>query len=106
MQPSAIVPLPRAEIRTSLANMGFPDGFQLSLATAPAPGLEQVIADFNASNIRIQLLQAGNQAHLSLMLSPVLPEGAVEIYSLPISYLAKEGISVEFSEDGWPLPSR
>jgi hypothetical protein len=121
MQPGAITSLPNATIRTSLANAAYPDGFQLTVASSPLPGLGILLAQFNASNISVQLIEADtiadNRAHLLLIswteeaeraewILQVGEENFVEIYSLPISYLAKDGIQIEFSENGWPLPLR
>jgi hypothetical protein len=108
MQANNVTALSPSSIRTSLANMGYPDGLELSLASSPVPGLELLLNQFAASNIRIQFVNAGNPAHLSLAMLTAAEtlENTLELYSLPISYFAREGISVEFSENGWPLPRR
>lgn len=111
MRPNGLETLSPASIRTTLANSNYPDGLQLTLATSPIPALELILEDFRASNIHIQLLEEGNPAHLSLHLWTTEAERAalgeaIEIYSLPISYVAREGIQLEFSETGWPLPLR
>jgi hypothetical protein len=120
MQANALSVLPSATIRTSLANAGYPDGFQLTVAASALPGLGTILAQFNASNISIQLIEADtiadNRAHLLLIswtdeaeraewISQVGESNFVELYRLPISYLAKDGIQIEFSENGWPLPT-
>jgi hypothetical protein len=121
MQAGSLATLPNASIRTSLANAGYPDGFQLTLAASPLLGLGIITEQFNANNISIQVIEADtiidNRAHLLLVLwtdeaerdewvSQMGEADVLEIYSLPISYLVKDGIHIEFSEAGWPLPSR
>jgi hypothetical protein len=121
MQAGSLAALPNASIRTSLANMGYPDGFQLSLAASPLLGLGTIIEQLNANNISVQVIEADslieNRAHLLLALwtdeaerdewvSQMGEANVIEIYGLPISYLVKDGIQIEFSENGWPLPSR
>jgi hypothetical protein len=121
MQGNGIAALPSARIRTGFANAGYPDGIQLTLAASPLLGLGTVREQLNASNISVQVIEADtlaeNRAHFLLALwtgeaereawiSQVGESNVIELYSLPISYLVKDGIQIEFSENGWPLPSR
>jgi hypothetical protein len=116
-----------ALLRTELANRGYPDGFRLTIAYTPsiAPStLEALRQQLINSNIETVPLAAtssditatltNNRAHLMLAsatqsgqmrgwaaLEQVTP---VTLYTLPISYTARNTRNITFTDDGWPLP--
>ena len=97
------------------------------LGDASVPGGEQVIQQWETAGIEAQqtampegaILKAltGGQYQAALMIwtNPdergkwVTQFGAanvIDLYSLPISYLAVPGFQITFTPDGWPLPTR
>lgn len=118
---------PPAALRTALANAGYPDGFELVLAHTGVPGAEQLVAQLAEGSIDLQVLRLSPEGlataltegyiHLALLrwLAPdereawatTLPEAKLlDLYSLPISYRAVEGLAISFSPAGWPLATR
>jgi hypothetical protein len=117
---------PPMAIRTELANAGWPDGLILSMAYAAAPG---------AAQIAEQLVSVGINAHLSAMtngdLNTAFNDGiiqaafitwetpnerqewvsrfgdanVIDLYTVPISYLAVSGLTITFTPGGWPIPA-
>ena len=114
-------------LRNELADLGYPDGFLLTLAHTRLPGVAAVQGQLAASNFDTRLLSiqqgavgdtlAQNRAHL-LLASWSRPEQRAEwaaqisesdlldLYSLPIRYRAVPDVSVQFTPGGWPLASR
>ncbi|MEL6402860.1 MAG: hypothetical protein AAFR81_00740 [Chloroflexota bacterium] len=108
--------------RTSLANLGVPDGVTLSLATSLVPATDTVIAQYAERNIRIQqlsLMGNGNErteAHLYLFrwidpaereqyISQFGADNVLDLWIMPVSYyLADENLPITFTDDGFPIP--
>jgi hypothetical protein len=115
-----------AALRTELANAGWPDGLSLSIAYADTPGALEVANDLEAAGIQARLFPM-NQEDMSGAFDEGLIQGAliawktpnertewverfgeanvIDLYSIPISYLAIPGMEVTFTPGGWPLPT-
>ena len=116
-----------SQIRSDMANLGRPDGFRLGMGTAHIPGAQQVADHLKTINVEARLTQGSNEQlrddltagriHLALVswtneqeraawrdLFGV--EYALDLYMVPISYLATPELSVTFTDGGWPIASR
>lgn len=106
--------------RTLLANNGYPDGFQLIMATETVPALDLIVSQFADLSVDLRLIDmqetviSDNQAHLVLFLwaqetersfwvNQVGEENILDLWTMPISYLAQNDRSIEFTENGIPL---
>jgi hypothetical protein len=120
--------VPAVQIRNTLANMGYPDGFRLTLAMQTVPASQTIIEQLTAANLEIATTEiqsvqevveilTNNRAHLLLLfwqhdsersqwVERVGENAIIDLYTLPISYVAKEGITVSFSESGWVIGTR
>jgi hypothetical protein len=117
---------PPIAIRTELANAGWPDGLVLSIAYAAAPG---------APEIAEQLVSVGINSRLSVITKDDLntafdggiiqaafitwetPDerqawvsrfgdaNVIDLYTVPISYLAVRDLTITFTPGGWPIPA-
>jgi hypothetical protein len=115
------------QIRNQLANAGWPDGLSFNLGNAYAPGGEQIIKQWQTAGIDAQqtitpendiessLNEGRFQAALIRWETPDEREqwvkqfgedNVIDLYSLPISYLAMPSLHIAFTPDGWPLPTR
>ncbi len=124
-QPAASLPaVPPADLRAQLANAGWPDGFNLAAAAAPVPGTEALLTALRALGIEPRPLQpaavtesdwAANRLHLALIVwhAPEArqrwsalagADNVIDLYSVPVGYLAAPGLALTFTPDGWPLP--
>lgn len=91
-------------LRTRLANAGYPDGFDLTLA-ALAPGADALAALLASVNIHARIvIDAAEPAHLTLTTVPATD--ALPILTIPISYRAVEGLTITFTESGFPVAER
>ncbi|MEO8610064.1 MAG: hypothetical protein ABI690_19375 [Chloroflexota bacterium] len=118
---------PTMDIQTQLANAGWPDGLSFNLGNAYAPGSEQIIAQWKTASIQAQqtiapkseiqadLIEGRFQAALVIWTTPdergelvsqFGNENVIDLYSLPISYLAVPELHISFTPGGWPLPTR
>jgi hypothetical protein len=119
---------PSAQIRSVLANLGYPDGFRLTMAVESMPGVETVVQQLNNANLEIVQIEmssateaatmlAENRAHLLVMhwktdeehaawVERVGENQVLDLYILPLSYVAAEGVTVSFTENGWAIGSR
>ena len=114
-------------LRTELANAGWPDGLSLSMAFADTPGAPQIITQLQAAGIQARLSPMGEseirkafdegyiQAALIAWKSPEERTewvdrfgdvNVIDLYSIPISYIAVPELRITFTPGGWPLPSR
>lgn len=119
-------PASQAGLRAQLANLGWPDGFDLPLAAA-APGAHWLAVSLAGLNIILQprplsdteaaaALSSG-QYPLALVLwrtpaerqrweALVGPGRLLEAFALPVSYLAAPELNITFTDGGWPMPVR
>lgn len=111
------------ETKIALANSGFPDGFVLTMAVETIPSLEAIAAQFTQRNIDLHVIENepnmlnNNRAHLLLILwtqeaqrtiwlEQVGEENILDLFTLPISYIASDNLNLTFTENGFPLPAR
>lgn len=120
--------LSTAQIRNTLANSGYPDGFRLTVAIEALPSIETVVQQLANINLEIVVTEietlgeaenilANNRAHLLLMrwqsanersqwVERVGENHIIDLYTLPISYVASADVTISFTENGWPIASR
>lgn len=113
--------LSATEIRTTLANSGYPDGVQLTLATEQVPAIDTLLSQFSALGLDLRLIPlrensfSQNQAHLGLFLwtddsersdwvAQVGENSIIDLWTMPISYITSDGVTVDFTADGIPYP--
>lgn len=110
------------DLRTALANAGWPDGFDVVVAYSPIPGLTQITEQFAAIGINGQFVPLADsnweRTHLAIITWTTQEEHAewvehagnesnvVDLFSLPISYWAAPEFSITFTSGGWPLAAR
>jgi hypothetical protein len=111
------------ETKIALANASYPDGFRLTMAVENVPALEAIAAQFTQRNIDLHIIESetdslsNNRAHLLLTLwtldsqrtawvEQVGEANVLDLLTLPISYLAPDGLNISFTENGWPIPAR
>ena len=113
--------------RTTLANAGWPDGFDVTLGDAGLPGAEAAAAQLTALGLRVtrvrlppdELVPALADGRANLVLIAWTDEAArqalaeavgaarvVDLYTLPIAFQAADGLRLTFTPGGWPLASR
>lgn len=112
-------------LRTELANAGWPDGILLRLIFVPLPGIGITTDYFASTGIRTQGESVTEQEaynrltdeniHLALVpwrtseerrqLEEAVGEiNVLDLYDIPISYVAVPNLEVTFTPDGWPIP--
>jgi hypothetical protein len=127
LSPSApAAPLTTAALQAQMANAGWPDGFNLTTAAAPVPGVNALLAPLRALGIELRPLQttnitpdtwAENRLHLALITwhTPEArqrwaalagADNVIDLYTLPVGYIALPGLTLTFTPEGWPLPAR
>lgn len=108
--PEQIADAPTAEmLRANLANAGYPDGFDLTLAADFTAGAEALMQNLSALRLEVRLASAGENAHLTLTSAPSPADSGgetVELLTLPIYYRAVPGLDVKFTPAGFPIISR
>lgn len=111
-------------LRAELANAGWPDGLSLILGYAHTPGALQVAEQLQMAGIHARLspmnqrelknaFDAGTiQAGLITWNTPEEhaewvehfgSSNVINLYSIPISYIARPDLSIDFTPGGWPL---
>jgi hypothetical protein len=109
-------------LRAELANAGWPDGFDLALADTGVPGAAVLTGQLSGIGINLHLrpmsatdaLASGAGTPLALVGWHTAEERAVwtkegtllDIYQLPVSYLAVDSLKITFTPNGWPLTAR
>jgi hypothetical protein len=127
VEANAFDPLSPLMLRTELANAGWPDGLKLILAYAYTPGAATVAEHLGLAGIQAQLLALTEQEVITAFtvgriqagliswktaeerenwVSKFGDENVLDLYSVPISYIAVSGLDVEFTPSGWPIPAR
>jgi hypothetical protein len=110
-----------ADLRVQLANLGQPDGLKLVIGHAYVPGVEQIVAQLTAANIRTRMVVMDNDAladaidnreiHAALVTWTRGDEHQTwqntyrtrDLYTLPISYRAVPELFISLTPGGWPL---
>ena len=92
-------------LRADLANAGYPDGFDVTVAAAPgADALAQLL---DALGIETRLVTtAGEPTHLAFVSGQTPPTNAVPLYTIPISYRAVDGLNITFTPSGFPIAQK
>lgn len=114
-------------IRGELANAGFPDGLIVNIVSAYSPGVSAIKAVFQAAGVESQWALASPQSISEVFQSgDVLaalvtwttsesravwesvsdPENVIDLFTIPISYLAVDGLTITFTSSGFPLATR
>ncbi|NDJ59740.1 MAG: hypothetical protein GYB67_01370 [Chloroflexi bacterium] len=120
-------PADLTDSRVRLANAGWPDGFDVAVGAAAAPGALELAAQLEVLSIggrveslrpdeALTALQTGQiQMAIVALTSPearaawveaVGADALTDLYSLPISYRAMPELQITFTPMGWPLASR
>lgn len=108
-------------IRATLANAGWPDGFNLIVAHDPIPGAEALTVHFSRLNVILNPVPIPDtfaRIHLALVTWTATDERdtwiqwagpgaqAIDLFALPISYWAMPDLTITYSPQGWPVPAR
>lgn len=113
-------------LRVELANAGRPDGVTLRLVHTFAPGIEAIVQQLQSANISVivsaaaysdaQIALEAGDADIGIIMwtSPdsralwtdASDTGMIDLYTLPISYLASPELTITYTPGGWPLASR
>ncbi len=122
--PASAITTSKTALREQLANVGRPDGLSLVVGHTYVPGIEQIVAQLEAINVRVRTVALDHgdlrdaldtgRVQVGVVTWAATEEqrawrdlyGAaytVDLYSLPISYLAVPSLSVRFTADGWPI---
>lgn len=120
-------PAERGAQRAALANAGWPDGFDVALGDAGLPGTEALIGQLAALGLNVSrvalppdaLIAALTDGRVNLalvawtderqrqaMAEAVGAERVIDLYTLPITFQAVDGLRLTFTPGGWPLASR
>lgn len=119
-QPQSHESEPPQALRNEIANLGFPDGFDLSLTAVASPGADLLQSQLAVAGISTQVSEIDpavttdlTRSHLILFTGSAerlaTDEGVYVVIALaevPISYRVAEGITVEFTAGGIPLARR
>jgi len=124
--PLAVSTIRLSSLKTEFANMGYPDGFELQLGIAEIPNSQAIITELNNLNLDLNMTSTSlesiptqlvdNRLHLALIkwhtvseksvwTSAVGENNVIDLYQLPISYLASPDLNVTFSDSGFPVAS-
>lgn len=116
---------PPTQVRTQLANLGYPDGISLTLSGEDSPGLAALMTAFDARNIHIRRIEHGpgtnadqppTRSHLLIftwtrdderqkMIDRFRSSVVVDLLTIPISYtVGGPTVRVDFTESGFPIP--
>lgn len=125
VQPQIVASQPPNALRTTLANLGYPDGFPLTVAHTPFHAVNEAQAQLAALNLELRieavtvdavalaladgqvqlvLAQWWDTAQRAAWVDAVGMENVIDLYRLPIEYLSRDALELDFSPAGWPLP--
>ncbi len=91
-------------LRGELANAGYPDGFDVTLA-AFAPGADALANLLGAIGIQARVVTSTDEpAHLTL--TTAQDANAIPLLTIPIRYRAVEGLTITFTPSGFPIVQR
>ena len=111
-QPIPLESSPARTVRDALANAGYPDGFDVTLAAFFAPGADALAAQLATVGIQARIVAADSpvDAHLSIVTDAdsrdIAPDNRLDLFTVPISYRAAPGIAVDFTPSGFPIAQR
>ncbi len=92
-------------LRAELANAGYPDGFDLSIASEITPAADALAQTLAAINIHARRTTNPNEpAHLTLTTAQT-PD-ATPLLTIPIRYRAVDGLTITFTPSGFPVAQR
>jgi hypothetical protein len=101
--PTRVIPA----ILEALANVGYPDGFDLTLSSPFAYETEVLTKWLAVYGIEVRLVAAGEPAHHNVTNLPTPPSpNVITLYAFPISYRAVAGLNITFTPSGFPIASR
>ena len=124
--PLAVSTIRISSLKTEFANMGHPDGFELRIGIAEIPNAQAILQELSALNIDTEVINGtltdiateltSNRLQLALIkwhsvsekaiwTSAVGENNVIDLYQLPISYLASPDLKITFSDDGFPIAS-
>ena len=125
LEPVSVENANLSAVRQSLANAGWPDGFDLTLGYTVTPGLDAVAAALRGIGLNVTLVELAPET-----VAPALKDGridsalfawtntagydaiaahsdfVIDLYAVPIRYIAVEELQVSFTEDGWPAAAQ
>ena len=108
----------QSTLRAELANAGWPDGIDLSLAYENVIAVNALQAYWQALNIHLNafpLQDLSGQTHLTLFVWTTPEQRAafagtdssvIDLLTMPISYWAVPGLQISYSPQGWPIVTR
>lgn len=94
---------------TQLANVGYPNGITLYAVWDNVAGVDIVRSQLASVGVRLLPLSgddAEQRAHLFIGRGDETADNTIPLYTLPISYRVREGLTTSFTDDGWPIVSR
>ncbi len=94
--------------QTRLANAGYPDGISVYGRMDNLPGIASVLDQLRAANITVTPTETPN-AHLHIgrqANAPASDVRVIDLYTLPMSYTARDDVLITFLESGWVIAAR
>lgn len=101
--------------REALANMGYPDGFTIYGSVANLPGINLIIEALASANITLVVVDDEvplANLHISIQQLDETTRQTydqnqiIDLFTLPISYIARDNIQTTFTADGWVIATR
>lgn len=104
-----------ARVRTELANMGYPDGLPVTVLSECVPGSEALLELLRPFAINVRLITENGSTFPSsdadaaivgsnpAWLSQMDAADVIDLYTVPISYRAGDGIALSFDAQGFPV---
>lgn len=114
-------------LRAQFANLGYPDGLRVAMGFIPIPGVgavanelervnvsprlveltpEELMTEFEAGRLHLALVSVMSQEQRDSWITMAGAENVIDLYTLPISYLAVDGLSISLTPAGWPIIRR
>lgn len=124
--PLAVSTIRISSLKTEFANMGYPDGFELRIGVAEVPNAQAILQELGALNIDTDVITGtltditteltNNRLQLALIkwhsvsekaiwTSAVGENNVIDLYQLPISYLASPDLKITYTDSGFPIAS-
>lgn len=106
-QGGAAPTLTRDALRTDLANAGYPDGFDLTLAAEVSTVADLVRQQLGALGIDVRVTPSdADSAHLTMLNTAATGDRILPLLNIPIYYRAVEGLNLSFAPSGFPVIRR